>query len=273
MNHPLKIFSTLILVAIQTVLTAQQWIGPKPKMTHNLMKSFIETHLEYPEQSLQNKEEGTVIIGFATDENGDVEERHILQSVSPLVDSSALQLFDLILWSPAKKYGKAVECRVSEDNGFPIKYNIRKYGKLVKKRGYDRLPKPFSPVSPDNKIYSKTRLDKLPVVILDSAFKSLNDYIYTQITYPDEASRFNITGIVRLSIIIEKSGLISNIIVMETVGGGCTEEAVDVIKNVKWVPGIKNGYAVRTKCELSITFENPAKLKDKHIPNQQGSGI
>lgn len=213
------------------------------------------------------------MVGYSIDEKGAIEERHILESVSSLVDSSALRLFDLIVWQPAEKYGLAVKCPASGSTGFPIKFNIKKYNKLVKKRGYDHLPQPFTPIDLGNKVYTKAQLDKLPTVILDSSYATLNDYIYSQITYPEEAAKYNVTGIVRLSIIIETSGLLSNLVVIETVGGGCTEETIDIIKDLKWIPGIKDSIAVRTQCELSVKFENPAHLKNKHIPNQQNSGI
>jgi len=242
-------------------------------MTNNILRSFLESHLVYPLAARQNKEEGTVVIGFSVDEKGMVEERHILESVSLLVDSSALRLFDLILWQPAENYGKVVKCPASGNNGFPIKFNIKKYNKLIKRRAYDRLPQPFKPIGQSNKVYAKTQLDKLPTVILDSTYSSLNDYIYSQITYPEEAVKFNVTGVVRLSLIIETSGLLSNLLVRETVGGGCTEETIDVVKDLKWIPGIKDGFAVRTQCEFSIRFENPAYLKNKHIPNQSNSGM
>jgi TonB family protein len=273
MKQLIKISILLVFLLLVCRVKAQQWKAPKPIMTNNILRTFLEMHLTYPLEARENKEEGTVLIGFSVDDKGKVEERHILESVSSLVDSSALELFDLIIWQPAEKYGKAVKCPASDNNGFPVKFNIRKYNKLVKKRAYDYLPQPFQSVDLSNSIYTKTQLDRLPSVILDSTISSLNEYIYSQITYPEEAARYNITGVVRLSIVIETSGLLSNLLVKEAVGGGCTEETIRVVYGLKWTPGIKDGVAVRTQCELSIKFENPAYLKDKHIPNQQNSGI
>ena len=224
-------------------------------------------------QARENKKEGTVVIGFSVDEKGNVAERHILQSVSSPIDSSALRLFDLILWNPAKKYGKGVACPASENSDFSVAFNARKYKKLVKKRGYDQLPQPFTPIEPGNQLYRLTQLEQAPAIIPDSTFNTLNDFIYKQISYPEEAFKLNISGVVRLAFVIETSGLPSNIIVKEAVGGGCTEEAIRVLQKTKWVPGIKNGHAVRTQFELSIKFDNPGQLKNKNIPNQQTSGI
>lgn len=273
MNKLFKIFIIFILLALQGRLTAQQWISPKPIMTNKLLKAFIDMHLAYPLQAQQNKEEGTVMIGFSVDEKGNVKERHILQSVSSSVDSSALRLFDLILWRPAERYGKAVNCPSTGNDAFPIRFNIRKYNKLVKKRDYDKLPQPYRPVDSSHKIYLKTQLSHLPAVIPEPEYATISELIYSKISYPKEAAKLNISGIVRLAFVIETSGLPSNLIVKETVGGGCTEEAIEAVLQLRWTPGIRKSFAVRTQMELSIKFENPAHLKDKHIPNQQNSGI
>lgn len=273
MKHLFKIIMLFILPFLHIGLSAQQWVRPKPLMTRNVLKIFLEMHLEYPLQARKNKEEGTVIVGFSVDEKGKVTERHILQSVSPPLDSSALRLFDMILWNPAKKYGKGVACHASENTGFSVSFNARKYKKLINKRGYDQLPQPFTPIESTNKLYRLRQLEQAPTIILDSTFNTLNNFIYNQISYPEEAVRLNISGVARLAFVIETSGLPSNIIVKEAVGGGCTGEAIRVVQKMKWVPGIKNGHAVRTQFELSVKFENPAQLKNKNIPNQSNSGI
>lgn len=230
-------------------------------------------HLEYPLQAHENKEEGTVVIGYSIDDKGIIRERHIQQSVSALVDISALRLFDLIVWKPAERYGKAVACVSSENTGFDIVFSARKYNKVVKKRGYDELPHTYFPADTSLKIYSSKQLKQKPAFVSDSINTSLYEFIYKHIVYPEEASRLNITGIVHLAFIVETSGLPSNLFVKETVGGGCTEEAIGVIQKTKWIPGRKNEFAVRTQMEVEIKFENPAQLKNKHIPNQQNSGL
>ncbi len=273
MKHRRTLFFLLLLSMLPGVLHAQQWIAPKPLMTKPVLKAFTGMHLEYPLDARQNKEEGTVLIGFSISEKGEAQERHIVRSVSPAVDSSALRLFDLILWAPAKKYGKAVACPASENKNFAVSFNVRKFNKLVSRRGYDRLPRPYSPLGATYSVYSPKQVDSMPRFIPDSVFKTLNEFIYKQLNYPEEARKLNISGVVRLHFVIEKSGLPSNITVSETVGGGCTEEAISVTQRIRWRPGIKNGKAVRTSFKLSIRFDNPEQLRDKNIFNQQNSGI
>lgn len=273
MKQILKITAVLFLIAFTAGLFAQQWAPPKPIMTKSILKEFIDMHLEYPLQARNNKEEGKVVIGFSIDAKGLIQERHIQQSVSALVDSSALQLFDLIIWKPAEKYGKAIACVSSENTGFSLLFNSRKYNKVMKNRGYDQLTHAYFPADSSLHVYALKQLKQKPAFVSDSIFTSLNEFIYKHIVYPEEASRLNISGLVRIAFVVETSGLPSNLFVKETVGGGCTEEAVRVIQHTKWIPGRKNSLAVRTQMEIEIKFENPGQLKNKHIPNQQNSGL
>ena len=67
--------------------------------------------------------------------------------------------------------------------------------------------------------------------------------------------------------------MITHILVEKPLGGGCTEEAIRLIKMLKWKPGIKDNMAVRTKMELDITFHLDADSKIKYQPSHQGKTI
>ena len=269
MNFSPKYAIILFPVFSFMLCRAQIYEPPKPVMTTNILKNFINLQIQYPSRALQNKEEGTVKIEFATDAKGNITHREVLAHVSPDVDSAALRLFDLILWKPAKDYGKPV-------NGkgiFKIKYNPKKYKSLVKKRGFDLPPLPHSPVDTSGNIYSLKSLNKSPYPLIDSSFKSFGQYISSKLVFPEAAARLNIKGTVKLRFVIENNGLPSNISVLEPVGGGCTEEAVSIVEQLKWVPGLKGNKAARTFYHLSIKFDPADQLKSKYIPNQANSGI
>lgn len=269
MNFSTKYAIILFLMLSFMLCRAQAYQPPLPVMTTDVLRNFINLHIQYPAVALQNKEEGTVKIDFATDTKGDIARRKVSAHVSPAVDSAALRLFDLILWKPAKDYGKPV----NGEGIFKIKYNTKKYKSLVKKRGFDAPPVPHTPVDTTGRIYSLKSLDKTPRPLIDSSFKSLGQYISSKLVFPEAAARLNIKGTVKLRFVIETSGLPSNISVLEPVGGGCTEEAVSIVEQLKWYPGINGNKAVRTFYHLSIKFDPAAQLKNKYIPNQSNSGI
>jgi TonB family protein len=259
----------MVIMFFLPMANGQGYESPHTRMSNNLVKQFINTHIEYPEKSIVNKEEGTVFINFNLDKRGNTSNIRVTQSVSRAIDSAALHLFRLIIWSPAKNYGKAVE----SESYFKIKYKIKHYQSLVKKRGYESIPVPIKPSSDSYDIFSIKELDKAPEALLDSIYDSPQDFIAKNLQLPEAALKLNLTGVVKLRFIIESSGLPSNIMVIEPLGGGCTEEAIRVVQLIKWMPGIKNHEAVRTCYNLTLNFDPADEIKSKHIPNQSNTGI
>lgn len=250
-------------------LNGQGYQAPQTRMPNNLIKSFIQSHMVYPEEAIAHKEEGTVIIVFDIDKNGKLSNTKVTKSVSKEVDSAAVKLFELILWNPSTYLGKTMD----GSSEFKIKYNIKRYETLVKKRGYTQIQLPYEPLSKSLKIYTVKELDVAPEAIYDSTYKSPQDFITQNLVLPDAALKLNMTGDVKLRFLIEVNGLPSNIMVIEPLGGGCTEEAIRIVQLMKWIPGIKNNEAVRTCYNLSFKFDPADEIKSKHIPNQSNSGI
>jgi TonB family protein len=261
----------IIIIALLCWCTSfgQSTDPPKPRMTKSLMREFLNMHMCYPEKAYHADEKGTVKISFKADNEGRILERHVVQSASPAIDSSALKLFDLILWEPATYYGKPK----AGTGEFKIKYSTSKYESLVKKRGYDKLPSPYNPVDPSGKVYSTKDLDDQPRPLLDSGYRSLPEFITASMVFPEAAAKLNIEGEVKLRFVIEASGLPSNVTVLQPVGGGCTEEAIRILNLIKWMPGIQEDMGVRTCFYLTIKFDAAGELKNKYIPNQSSSGI
>lgn len=248
---------------------SQTYEPPKPRMNKNIQKDFIQTHIEYPPQSLKNGEEGKVVLSFTVDKDGKITKVNVVESVSQAVDSAAIQLFSKILWTPAKSYSKPVD----GEGEFKIKYDIKKYGGLVKKRGYDKIIYPYLPYDSSSDILTVKQLDQAPEAILDSIFRNVQEFIVNNLEFPESAQKLSIEGSVKLRFVIEPSGLPSNIMIIQPVGGGCTEEAIRITQELKWFPGIKSGKAVRTCYNLTIKFDAADELKNKHIPSQTNSGI
>lgn len=261
------IFIAFFIIAISAPCMSQHAV-PTPVMGGKLLKDFIKTHIDYPETELNSNKQGTVKIEFKTNIEGNVIEYNVIQSVSPKLDSATVSLFNLVLWNPATSLGKPT----IGSSEFEIKYNTKSYSKIVKRRGYKHIIFPTTPVDTSRLIYQQDQLDSLPEAILTPGTKSLNELVYSNITYPDAASQLGLTGKVELLFIIETNGLPSNIVTEKHLGGGCTEEAINIIKDIKWNPGVKDNMAVRTLYRISIDFKKGEK-KDGYIPSQQGKGI
>ena len=233
-----------------------------------MLKEFLRMHLVYPPSDLTNKKQGKVEISFTTDTQGKVISQKIVSSVSPEIDKEALRLFKLIIWQPALQSGIAI---VGSDI-FSINFNIKKYRKTVKRRGYDKLTSNYI-ADTSNQIYTEKKLDTITKPKLPDKCKNLNTYIYKQMKYPPRAVELGIEGKVQVSFIVETNGLASNIVVKQTVGGGCTEEALRIIQGIKWYPAFKNGMTVRSRKSMYIEFRLSAIGSGNYVPNQTNTGL
>ena len=80
-------------------------------------------------------------------------------------------------------------------------------------------------------------------------------FLAQHVRYPSEARQRKISGTVYVQFVVDKNGEVSNIEVLKGVGGGCTEEAIRVVKKMKnWCPGTQRGIPVSVRYKLPIRF-------------------
>lgn len=75
------------------------------------------------------------------------------------------------------------------------------------------------------------------------------------IEYPYEARYNGVEGQVILQFIIDESGRVISPRVIQGIGSGCDEAAINALLKTKFKPGMQNGQSVATLCELPITFK------------------
>ncbi len=87
--------------------------------------------------------------------------------------------------------------------------------------------------------------------------ESLKKYFEENLVYPEEARLKGIEGIVLLMVEIDDNGTIIQIEVIKGLQGGCNDEAIRLIKNIKF-GGVKNkGLRLKTKKRFKIRFQLP----------------
>ena len=86
--------------------------------------------------------------------------------------------------------------------------------------------------------------------------QKLQEYLGKNIKYPQMARESGIQGRVFVNFVVEPDGSVSNVNVMRSLGGGCDEEAMRVVKSMpKWKPGKQRGKAVRVSYILPVNFK------------------
>jgi TonB family protein len=95
-------------------------------------------------------------------------------------------------------------------------------------------------------------------------FTALNQYLATNIKYPNAARENEIEGKVFLQFVVEKDGSLSSVTVLRGIGFCCDEEAVRTVKSMpKWKAGKVKGMFVRCAFSLPIMYSLGGVLPHK----------
>ena len=264
--------NTIILLVLAfmlnpLILQAQINQPPQPFGGGSWMREFICNEMEYPEEAMENKTEGTVEVVITVLPDGKTTNYRIKEGVSPELDEEALRICKLILFHPAVMSGNYI----IDDAKIPVKFNIKKYKRNCKQKGFDQYEKYSGPVDSSLAIYPTKVLEKSPKPVFLDPNMSFGRFIAENLKYPDMAYTQNIAGDVELSFIVETSGRISNLEVVNPLGGGCTEEAIHLLKKIYWSPGIYKGKAVRTSLSASISFNLDNNSNHRYLPNNNNT--
>ena len=79
--------------------------------------------------------------------------------------------------------------------------------------------------------------------------------IQSKMTYPESAREAGVEGRVFLHFVVNEQGNVQDIMVARGIGSGCDEEAVRVVSEAKFTPGMQDGKPVKVRMAMPITFK------------------
>jgi TonB family protein len=247
----------------------EQFPGYQKQMCENLggneeFKRFLSFHMVYPPVSMSQKIEGDVVIRYYCDKEGKVKVFKVVDGLAPALDSEAVRLFRLLLWSPAIITNETESTAVDCDNTITFPFHISKYNKWNKNRdkadpNLDRLP-----LDTSGNIY--TQVDKQAAYVRGQ--KAFVEYLSEEFSYPDEAKAKGLEGKVIVGFVVETDGFVSNMKIKQSLGGGCDTEAVRLMGPTKWKPAQKDGMLVRSYVSYPITFKLDSQLHENAVGGQ-----
>jgi len=270
----MKTKSNLLFFLIFSIINPVYFHGQeyKKKAEMDMVKaefqSFLNLEMQYPLSDLENGKEGIVKLELTVDSTGLIKDIDVVEAVSAEIDKEAVRLVRYIGFTPAFIGGRNIDSRISLE----IRFDIRKYRKACKERGYETIDY-NRPIDTSFKVYPAKYVELIPKPVFDGKEVNLNRFITDQMKYPETAFNQNISGTVKLGYIIEKSGNATHINVLEPVGGGCDQEAIRILKMIKWEPGIKDKKAVRTYMTLDFTFSLAGESDHLYLPNNQNNSM
>ena len=136
--------------------------------------------------------------------------------------------------------------------------------KTPRQRFSNNAPQSITPNPPKNQPASRpekqfegevfTIVEEMPE--FPGGMGKLAEYLAQNINYPQTAQKAGVQGKVFVNFVVEPDGSVSNVKVIRSLGGGCDEEAVRVVKAMpQWRPGKQRGQAVRVSYNLPINFK------------------
>jgi len=89
----------------------------------NALATYVNNHVEYPQQAIDNNTTGTVMVSFVVDERGKIKDAHVIGKQMPKdgLDQEALRVVNNMPdWKPGKVRGKNVKTRLE----LPINFQL-----------------------------------------------------------------------------------------------------------------------------------------------------
>ena len=242
-----RLFFAMLILFSGMHLTAQI-TAPEPLAGHEVTQDYITRTLVYPEADLEQGNSGKVVVGMRIDPQGVASNYTIKSSFSEAASPIALHLVKTILWKPATNIGIPMDY----DYEYEVDFSARSY-----KRYWKRHERPVVPLTLEAdtsyKIYERRQLEEVARPYFADG-SNMGTFIINNMKFPAEAKEREIQGTVRMSFVVETDGSVSNIVVVNSVGGGCDNEAIRLLESTVWLPAEKNGKYVRSSNMQDITF-------------------
>lgn len=227
----------------------------------NEFKRFIMQEMNYPREAMLNNVQGTVEVAAIIDNKTGIPSKiHVKNSVSKELDAEAVRLYKMMLFTPTFYKGD----NVMTYSTLKFKFSTKNFRRARKKRGYHDALETYKESTDTFRVYTENEVKVKPKILLENPLENISTFIQKNIKYPQGTLSLNITGDVKLVFIIEPTGRLTNIKVQRPVGGGATEEAVRLLKLMKWKAGETGGEAVRVRKVFEVTF---------NLKNEPGMGV
>jgi len=225
-------------------------------------KRVFEQELIYPESSLKKKIGGKVTFSFVIMKDSSVTSVVASESGAPDINVEAMRLFKLYQWVPAIKAAHYVSAKWS----VTFDFDPDKYARICRSRGFQKIKYlPKIKVDHSDSIYKNP--EQAPMY--QKGNYALQDFIKENLEYPRQAQLSNIQGTVVLRFVVEPSGLVTNIGVEQSIGGGCEQEAIRVLELIKWYPAKYEDKLVRAQMSFPFYFVLNEEFKDNSAGEQK----
>ena len=192
--------------------------------------NYLNDNLVYPDKALNGNIQGRVVLKFTVNEDGSITDCKVEKGIGGGCDEEAMKVVRAMpKWKPG------------QNNGVPVKVRYM-------------LPVAFT-IAVGEKIYSL--VDNMPTPTFN-----YGKYIIENMQYPAAALKTGVEGTVFVKFVLNEEGKAEDVKTINSLMGGCNEEAIRLIKNMPaWLPGKQNDTPVKVWYNLPVTF----KIKSGYV--------
>jgi TonB family protein len=201
---------------------------PKFKGGDAELNTFLMKNVRYPDTCRKANIQGRVHVQFIVEKDGAISNVEVVKSVNEFLDNEAKRVVSMMpKWTPGYQHGAPVRVKYT----IPINFNLDSGEESAPFQVVEQMPS------------------------FPGGMEKLNEYLKTNLQYPENCKKENIQGRVFVQFIVERDGTISSARIVKSVNKDLDNEAIRVIKSMpKWTPGLQRGVAVRVNYTVPVNF-------------------
>jgi protein TonB len=92
--------------------------------------------------------------------------------------------------------------------------------------------------------------------------KAMSEFISKNLHYPEHALQNDISGSVHLQYVVNDDGIVESVQILKGLGYGCDEEAVRIVKLLKFGKVKNRGLRLKTTKKIRINFNKIVKSQE-----------
>lgn len=203
---------------------------------------YLQENIKYPPKAVKDSIQGRVVVQFLIDPQGCVGEVKVARSVSEELDAEAVRVVKTLpKFVPGRLFGEAVSAWYT----LPVTFKLQ-----------DKL-EPAKPKDVEVKA-------KFP-----GGEDALAQFLKEHIKYPPKAAKKRIQGRVDVEFMVDKTGKVHDVRVVESVDKDLDREALRVCRLLPdFIPATVNGEPVEVLFKLPIKFNIPS-VKRQYLSTVQ----
>lgn len=222
------------------------------------LEQVLETQLTLPKTLLTSRFEAEPVAYFDVDSAGTAINIKVEHATNNVLRNEIKRMFSFVKFARTQNvYGDPYVLN--------FKITAEKYHRFFKQKYKVSIKKPL-PADSSYVIYTKA--DRSPEYFKNGE-EGIKEMILTSMEYPKLAIEKSVQGTVVVEFVVETNGYITGVTVKQPLGGGCTEEALRVIKFSRWQPAVLDNKFVRYKTSYPITF-NLRNVNKDNTSSMQG---